>query len=147
MCLAVFKKCECGASTVQLHLRDNLLPPEVVTRLFCPACPGDQALEPRTMLADNGWLLEYDMVLARGRIGARALGGPAEVSPAYLFDQGYCTWLETYPGERDDIRAEKEELLKLRKIDQHRYLQEIMAWNINRLKELKIRGWRKARAA
>ena len=99
------------------------------------------------MLADNGWVIKYDMVLARGIIIAKNLVDPEQVNPAYLFDQGYCAWLETYPGEQEDIREEKEELLKLRDIDQQQYLKEIIAWNIKRLESLKDGGWHKARAA
>ena len=65
MCIAVFKKCECNAETIQFHLRDNLLGPEVIKRLFCPSCPGSEAFDSQLMLADNGWVIEYDMVLAR----------------------------------------------------------------------------------
>ncbi len=147
MCVAVFKKCECGANTVQFHLRDNLLQPEVLTRLFCPSCPGDTGFDNKVMLSDNGWVIEYDMILAKGVISMQKLVDQEQVSPVYLFDQGYCTWLETYPGEREDIKEEKEKLLKLRDIDQQQYLTEIIAWNVNRLETLKAGGWRKAQAA
>jgi len=147
MCVAVFKKCECGSETVQFHLRDNLLTPEVISRLFCPSCPGDTAFDQQVMLADNGWVIEYDMILARMLITRQQLIDPAQVTPGYIFDQGYCTWLETYPGEKTDIKGEKERILKLQETDQQQYLKEIMAWNINRLKALKAEGWRKAQAA
>lgn len=147
MCVAVFKKCECGANTVQFHLRNNLLQPEVLTRLFCPSCPGDTAFDEQTMIADNGWVLEYDMVLAKGAISRMNLVDPEQVDPAYIFDQGYCVWLETYPGEQQEIKEEKAKLLKLREIDQQQYLKEIIAWNVNRLASLKSDGWRKAQAA
>ena len=147
MCIAVFKKCECGSETVQFHLRDNLLSSEVISRLFCPSCPGGTAFDQEVMLADNGWVIEYDMVLARMMVCQQQLIDPAQVTPEYVFDQGYCTWLETYPGEKADIKEEKDKILKLQEIDQQQYLQEIMAWNINRLKTLKVEGWRKALAA
>jgi hypothetical protein len=147
MCVAVFKKCECGTNTVQFHLRDNILPAEVLVRLFCPSCPGDIALDSAVMLTDNGWVIEYDMVLARGAISGRNLVDPGQINPAYLFDQGYCAWLETYPGEQADIKEEKARLLKLREIEPQHYLKEIIAWNINRLQNLKACGWRKAQVA
>ncbi len=147
MCVAVFKKCECGSNTIQFHLRNNLLQPEVLTRLFCPSCPGDTAFDKRTMLSDNGWVLEYDMVLAKGVISRMNLVDPEQINPAYLFDQGYCVWLETYPGEQKEIKEEKAKLLKLQEIDLQRYLKEIIAWNVNRLEKLKGDGWRKAQAA
>ena len=62
---------------------------------------------------------------------------PDHVTPEYIFDQGYCTWLETYPGEKSDIKEEKDKILKLQETDRQQYLKEIMAWNINRLKTLK----------
>ena len=147
MCVAVFKKCECGSKTVQFHLRDNLLTPEVISRLFCPSCPGDTALDQQVMLADNGWVIEYDMILAKMLIARQQLVDPAHVTPEYIFDQGYCTWLETYPGEKTEIKEAKDRIVKLQKTDQQQYLKEIMAWNINRLKALKAEGWRKAQAA
>ena len=112
MCVAVFKKCECGSQTVQFHLRDNLLTPDVISRLFCPSCPGDIAFDKLVMLADNGWVIEYDMVLATMLVVRQQLIDPGQVAPEYIFDQGYCTWLETYPGEKTDIKGEKEKILK-----------------------------------
>lgn len=147
MCVAVFKKCECGAKTVQFHLRDNLLSPEVLTRLFCPACPGDHPFEKANMLNDNGWVIEYDMILARSIIIKTKLLEEAQVTPTYIFDQGYCAWLEIYPGEKGDIKEEKDKILELQKTDQQLYLKEIISWNINRLATLKTAGWRKAQNA
>lgn len=147
MCIAVFKKCECGEQSVQFHLRDNLLSPEIITRMFCPSCPGDHPFEESSMLNDNGWVIEYDMILARSIIVRTKLLEEMQVTPAYIFDQGYCAWLETYPGEKGDIKEEKEEILKLQKTDQQLYLKEIIAWNVSRLESLKSAGWRKAQNA
>ena len=144
MCIAVFKKCECGSQTVQFHLRDSLLSPEVLTSLFCPSCPAAHSFDGASMLNDNGWVIEYDMILARSIITRTKFLEEGQVTPAYLFDQGYCTWRETYPGEKVDIKEEKDKIIKLRKTDQQLYLQEIIAWNINRLEALKNAGWRKA---
>ena len=144
MCLAVFKTCECGKHNVQFHLRDNLLSPEVVSRLFCPSCSGDQGFDSEAMLNDNGWIIEYDMLLARSAMTGKNVLLQEQVSPAYIFDQGYCTWLETYPGESQEIKAERDGILELRKTDQQRYLQAMINWNIERMKKLKAIGWRKA---
>ena len=59
----------------------------------------------------------------------------------------------TIPSETEALvfsfvgMASKEELIKLRDIDQQHYLQEIISWNINRLEDLKVGGWRKAQTA
>lgn len=147
MCMAVFKKCECGSRSVQFHLRDNVLPPEVLTRLFCPDCPGGQGFDAASMVNDNGWIIEYDMVLATMQLLQVRMVDREMVQPGYIFDQGYATWLETYPGEREDIREARERLIALKGSNQQRYLQEMISWNIERLAELKAQGWRKAQAA
>ncbi|NTV15012.1 MAG: hypothetical protein HGA96_13950 [Desulfobulbaceae bacterium] len=145
--MAVFKKCECGSRTVQFHMRDNLLTPEVVSRLFCPACPGEAGFDAASMVNDNGWIIEYDMVLATMQLLQGRMVDREMIRPCYLFDQGYATWLETYPGEKEDIREERERIIALKDTDQQHYLQEMMRWNIQRLATLKAQGWRRAQAA
>ena len=144
MCVEVRKTCECGAQNVQFHLRDNIMRPEVILRLFCPTCPGDAPYDPQAMVNDNGWVVEYDMVLAR-LLAATNLGLEAdEVKASYIFDQGYAAWLEMYPGEREEIREEKAAIMELAKEDQQIYLQTIQRWNVERVERLKAAGWRKA---
>lgn len=147
MCMAVFKKCECGSSSVQFHMRDNVLTPEVVTRLFCPKCPGGVGFDAACMVNDNGWIIEYDMVLATMQILQKRVLDQEMLRPDYLFDHGYACWLETYPGEREEIREARERIIALKDTDQQHYLQEMMNWNIKRLEQLKAQGWRKAQAA
>jgi len=147
MCVDVRKTCECGARTVQFHLRDNLLQSDVILRVFCPNCPGDAAFDERSMLSDNGWVLEYDMILATMLLTAKLQLDAEEVCPEFLFDRGYACWLEMYPGEREDIREEREGIMALLREDQRQYLQTIQRWNIDRVARLKDAGWRKARQA
>ena len=147
MCIDVRKKCECGASTVQFHLRDNVLLPEVVSRLFCPSCCGDTGYNEATMLSDNGWTIEYDMILAKMLIAQKLVMDPDQVVPEFIFDQGYASWLEMYPGERDEIKEERENIIALMRQDQKKYLQTIQRWNIDRIERLKKAGWRKAQRA
>jgi hypothetical protein len=144
MCIDVRKTCECGSKTVQFHLRDNLLHSAVIQRVFCPNCPGDTGFDVRSMLNDNGWVVEYDMLLATMLLTAKLQVEPEAVCPEFLFDQGYACWLEMYPGEREDIREEKEKIMALQREDQRQYLQVIQSWNIERIARLKAAGWRKA---
>lgn len=146
MCVDVRKTCECGAANVQFHLRDNVMLPAVISRLFCPACPGDLGFDEETMLADNGWVIEYDMTLAK-MLAVQQLQIDADlVRPAFVFDLGYACWQEIYPGEREEIRVEREKIVRLAREDQKKYLETIQNWNIGRLEELKAAGWRKAMA-
>ena len=144
MCLEVRKSCECGAQTVQFHLRDNIMQPEVISRLFCPDCPGDTPFNQDSMLNDNGWVIEYDMTLARMLATTKLMLQAPQVQPSMIFDQGYASWLEMYPGEREEIKEEKEAIMALIKEDQKKYLQAIQSWNVERVGRLKSAGWRKA---
>ncbi|WP_022852341.1 hypothetical protein [Thermodesulfatator atlanticus] len=139
-------RCECGAKEAPFNLRDNILPPEVIVALYCPECSQHVSFDKATMILDNGWIIEYDMDLARFMAVAK-LGLPAEkITPAFLFDEGYATWKELYPGELEDIKSEKEAIVAILKEDPHRYFQELKNWANARMERLKAEGWRKAQS-
>lgn len=145
MCLDIRKTCECGNNSVQFHLRDNVMLPEVIARLWCPSCGRqDGDFDRTTMLHDNGWTIEYDMELARMLAIQRLGEDGADILPEVIFDQGYACWQELYPGEQQDIKEEKKQIVALLQEDQKKYLQTIQQWNINRVARLKSQGWRKA---
>jgi len=147
MCLEVRKTCKCGLNNAQFHLRDNILSQEVISKLYCPKCSDQVTIDPDTMLMDNGWVIEYDMDLARFMTVSKLVLDVKTIQPGYLFDSGYACWLEMYPGEKQDILDERAEILELQKTDPGRYLQEISSWNIARIQRLKADGWRKAQDA
>ena len=147
MCIDVRKTCECGTHTVQFHLRDNIMPPQVISRLFCPSCPGNEAFENESMLYDNDWVIEYDMDLAQTMLLKKLQIEPEDVVPEFIFDKGYACWQEMYPGEQKDIIEERKDIMELLKTDSTEYLKQINSWNIARVERLKEDGWRKAQAA
>lgn len=147
MCIDVRKTCACGRHHVQFHLRDNIMSKEVIDRLYCPECAAGETLDPGCMLSDNGWLIRYDLELAQFLAAAKLRISPDAVTPAFLFDSGYATWQEMYPGEQQDIRAERKEIMEVLKNDSQEYLRRINQWNIARVERLKAEGWRKAQAA
>ena len=147
MCLEIRKTCKCGSRTAQFHMRDNIMSQEVLTALYCPACSGEVELNPESMLMDNGWVIEYDMELARFLAVSKLMVDPDAVRPGFVFDGGYACWQEMYPGEQQDMLEERKEILALQKEDPTRYLKEISSWNIARIERLKADGWRKAQAA
>lgn len=147
MCVEVRKRCECGKSEAQFHMRDNIMSGEVIENLYCPDCSASTTLNHDTMIHDNGWIIKYDMTLAR-MYGITRFSMPAEeVKPAFLFDQGYAVWREMYPGETDDIAGEREAIIARKDQDPTGYLREINAWAVNRVLLLKEAGWRKAMLA
>ncbi len=144
MCMEVRLRCKCGAKEAAFNLRDNVMPPEVITALYCPTCSAEVAFDAETMIDDNGWVIEYDVELARFMAVSR-LGIPADkVTPAFLFDEGYATWKELYPGELEDIKAEKEAIVAILKEDPRRYFEELRNWTLARVERLKAEGWRRA---
>lgn len=147
MCVEVRKQCECGKKEVQFHMRDNIMTSEVVDRLYCPTCSHKADVDNDTMLKDNGWLIEYDMDLARMYAISKLSLDPATVNPEFIFDGGYAAWREMYPGETDDIAGERQKIIATMKDNPKRYLEEINSWSINRINRLKAEGWRKAQQA
>ena len=147
MCLEVRKTCKCGKETTQFHLRDNIMSQEVISELFCPECSTGFDLNPDTMLGDNGWIIEYDIDLAKFLAVSKLMVDPEAVRPGFVFDGGYACWREMYPGEQKDVLEDRKEILALQKEDPSRYLKEISIWNISRIERLKAEGWRKAQAA
>jgi len=147
MCMEVRKRCACGRENVQMHLLDNIMTPEVIAGLYCPACSLEIEVDGERMVEDNGWVIEYDMDVARFLAAAKLQMLPDDVTPGFLFDSGYATWREMYPGEQEDILKEREAFMALLKEDPRRYLAEINRWNIERVEGLKAAGWRKAQFA
>jgi hypothetical protein len=143
MCIDHKMICKCGTHTASFNFRDEVMPVEIVSRLYCPQCASGVAFDAESMLKDNGWLIEYDMDVAR--FMAHKLSG-ATITPEYLFDQGYCTWRGVYPTDHIDSVKEREELVKLSKINPKKYLDEIRKWGIERMDRLAAEGWRKANA-
>ncbi len=147
MCIDVRKTCECGTHTVQFHLRDNIMAPQVISRLFCPSCPGSIAFDQETMLCDNDWIIEYDMELARTMLEKKLQIDPEDVAPEFIFDKAYACWQEMYPGEQKDIKEDREKIIELLQQDRNVYLHAMQNWNIERIERLKSAGWRKVQRA
>ena len=147
MCIDVRKTCECGSNTVQFHLRDNVLMPQVISRFFCPSCPEDCDFDSTTMLRDNDWVIEYDMELARGLLAKKLQIDQEDVVPELIFDRGYACLQEMYPGEQQDMKEDREKIIELLQQDRNVYLQAMQKWNIERIERLKSAGWRKVQQA
>lgn len=144
MCVACLKMCSCGAGSASIHFRDNILPDEVVSGLYCPVCSKTVKFDPDSMVYDNGWIIVYNMDVARsagrGRISHH-------ISPETLFFEGYCTWNGIYPGDHIDSVAERDEIVSLAKTDPKEYIKRLKTWANDRMMRLAGEGWRKARVA
>jgi hypothetical protein len=144
MCMAYERSCSCGAGSASFHFRDNILPEQVVKELYCPSCGKDTAVDPANMVRDNGWIIRYDMDVARFSSGGRIDGA---ISAERLFDDGYCTWNGMYPGDHIDSVRERERITALAKTNPVEYLKKLKTWAIERMERLRDEGWRKAQNA
>lgn len=147
MCMEFSLKCQCGKRQASFHFQENIMAPEVISRLYCPECKRASELETASTVEDNGWALEYDMSVAE--FSAVNLPGQfrKNLSPAMLFDEGYATWRGIYPGDHIDSVTEREELIKLAKVDPKEYMIKMKEWANSRMERLASEGWRKANAA
>ena len=142
MCVDHSVNCLCGKSTASFNFRDEVLPFEVIIKLNCPVCSSGTTFNSATMLADNGWIIEFDMDIAKFLLQKEI---PIDwVTPAFIFDEGYCTWRGVTPSDHIDSVRERNELLKLAQTDRKRYFEEIRSWSNSRMERLAREGWRKA---
>jgi hypothetical protein len=142
MCVDHSMNCACGEKAASFNFRDDVLPFEVITGLFCPNCAGNTRYNSSTMIRDNGWIIEYSMDVARFMLGN--ITPPASVTPELVFDEGYCSWRGVTPTDPVDSAREREEIVKLAKTDPKRYFEELRAWGTKRMERLARAGWRKA---
>lgn len=144
MCMEFSSKCTCETKEASFNFRDDVMPHEVINRLYCPRCSSDIAFDSKKMLADNGWVIEYDMDIAEFSAQKLPPSRQKGLSPAMIFDEGYATWRGTYPGDHIDNVRERQEVIKLAKKDPAGYLQKMKDWSSQRMDRLKSEGWRKA---
>lgn len=145
MCMKYSKTCECGQRHADMNFGGDILPHEVVDKLYCPSCSTGIDIDPATMVEDNGWILKLDMDVVKA-MSARLPGHVKfSLTPDVLFDAGYVTWLGMYPGDIEDSARERAEIVCLAKTEPRMYMQKMSQWMKERAQRLSMEGWRKAR--
>ncbi|MBF0606907.1 MAG: hypothetical protein SFH39_03505 [Candidatus Magnetobacterium sp. LHC-1] len=144
MCMDHSFRCSCGQYEVSMTFKNEILPPETLSALYCPKCSTSVEFNPDTMIRDNGWVIEYDMEIARLMSNSM----PAEhlrcLNPDMIFVEDYCSWRGIYPGDHVDSLKEKESIVSMAKVNPKKYITEIKDWANRRTERLKQEGWRKA---
>lgn len=143
MCMAYEINCSCGNGIAGFNFKDDIMSWKIINHLYCPQCSGDVLFDPDTMVADNGWIIEYDMDIARFQ-AHKMPSRKDEITPEFIFDEGYCTWRGIYPADHIDSVVERGEILELAKINPRKYLEEMKQWATSRMERLAREGWRKA---
>ncbi len=144
MCTNERRYCECRRNSAFLSFRDNLLPAEILLALYCPQCRPEGALDEATMLADCGWVLEYDVERAQAYLSLRGIR--REATPAFLFDEGYLSWQGLAPGDEEVNARLHRRLESLVRQDYLLYLKTLRTEWTAHVAALKAAGWRKAQA-
>src|SRR6266542_3407579 len=119
MCVDHSINCFCGRKSASLNFKDDVLPHEVVTGLYCPACSAGISPDPATLLTDNGWAIAYNMDVARFMM--QKIAPAHQITPEYIFDEGYYTWRGVTPSDHIDSVKEREQLKQIAKSDPKRY--------------------------
>lgn len=143
MCVDHSINCTCSKHSASFNFKDDILPHVVITKLHCPSC-SPAAYDPATTLSDNGWQIVYDMDVARFML--QKVAAASQVTPEFIFDEGYCTWRGLTPSDHIDSVRERNQLAELAKTDRKKYFEEIKSWANNRMERLAREGWRKANA-
>ncbi len=145
MCMQHHRSCACGAHGAHLSFRDNILTPEILLNLYCPECSSQAEWQPHTMVADCGWILEFDLDGAQFCFLQRGLKILA--TPEVIFDEGYLSWQGFSPHDLQVNAALHQRLEPLSKQDMNRYLEALRTEWLKHVSGLKAAGWRKARHA
>lgn len=143
MCVAYEINCSCGNGMAGFNFKDEIMTGEVINRLYCPQCSKDIKFNTETMIADNDWIIEYDMDIARFQ-AQKIKTGRLNITPEFIFDEGYCTWRGMYPTDHIDSVVERQKIMKLAKVNPRKYLEELKEWATSRMEHLSKEGWRKA---
>ena len=103
MCESFKTKCACGQKTAEIFFGKMVLAESSVTQVYCPKCSQNVDCERIDRVWDNGWVLELDMDVLRAHANSMGIL-PQEVTAAWVFDQGYATWVGITPddAERSD---------------------------------------------
>ncbi len=145
MCESFKTNCVCGKKTAEIFFGKMVLAQYSVTKVYCPVCSEDIDHERNDRVWDNGWVLELNMDVLR--LHANSMGiSPQEVTAAWVFDQGYATWVGITPDDTERRNQERDAIRKLAKSDLRAYYEAMKEWGLNREKRFMEEGWRKMRA-
>jgi hypothetical protein len=142
MCLSLKRTCVCGQNQAHFMHRDNILPAEILLKLYCPQCRHQAVWDATTMIEDGGWILEYDLEMARLFFWNKGIKQP--ITPEFLFDEGYCSWHGLTPRDLEESARLHRQLAPLLEQDRLLYIQQIKEQWLGHVVQLKAAGWRKA---
>jgi hypothetical protein len=144
MCESFKTNCVCGQKTAEIFFGKRVLAESSVAQVYCPRCSQDVDRDRNDRVWDNGWVLELDMDVLRAHANSMGIS-PQAVTAAWVFDQGYATWVGITPDDTETRNQQRDEIRKLAKTDLRAYYEAMKEWGLNREKKFMEEGWRKMR--
>ena len=142
MCYSYKQTCQCGQHTADIFFGNMVLNESSIARLYCPDCNQAAEAEEKTLVRDNGWVLELDLPILREKSPSMGIA-PEEVTASWVFDAGYVTWVGITPNDVEVRDRERAELQKLAKVDLLAYYEAMKTWGQDRELRFAEQGWRK----
>ena len=105
MCQSYRKPCACGQKTSEIFFGKMVLDEAAVRGVYCPQCSSTVDLDTKTMVPDNGWVLELDADVIAA-FAPRMEMTHDDVTAEKVFDADYVTWVGFSP---EDNRTRSEE--------------------------------------
>ena len=127
--------------------RDNILPLEVVRRIWCPDCSRLVTYEAERMIKDNEWIIEYRMNMAKNILAGKLGDSRDSIDPYFLFDHGYSSWNGFTPYEMEESLKERTEIRAKCGSNTLDFTKRMRSWGLERVRVLGEQGWRKAQLA
>ncbi len=147
MCINVKLRCSCGKQTANFMNRDNILPVEVIRGVWCPDCSSSLSFDPKQMVEDNGWVVEYRMDMAQNILAGKFGDKRHSIDPLFLFDRGYSSWNGFTPYELEESLRERNEIRAACGSNTLEFIKRLKSWGLDRVRFLDEQGWRKAKQA
>ncbi len=143
MCQSYRKACTCGQKTSEIFFGKMVLDEAAVRQVYCPQCSATVDVDSRSMVEDNGWILELDPEVLEA-FAPRMDMSPSSVTAEKVFDDEYVTWVGFSPEDNAQRAKEREEIAKRAGSDPRAHFEALKTWAVEREKRFYEEGWRKA---
>lgn len=143
MCQSYRKPCTCGQKTSEIFFGKMVLDESAVREVYCPECSATVDVDPKTMVEDNGWVLELDpdvMQVYAPRMNMTADAVTAEK----VFDEEYVTWVGFSPEDNVQRSKERNQIAQQHSGDPRGQFEALKQWAVDRERRFYDEGWRKA---
>jgi hypothetical protein len=143
MCQSYRRTCTCGQRTSEIFFGKMILDESSVREVYCPQCSSTVEVDPKTMVEDNGWVLELDPEVLQA-YAPRMDMTAADVTAEKVFDGEYATWVGFSPEDNVQRSKERQDIAQKYAGDPRGQFEALKSWALNRERRFYDEGWRKA---